>query len=148
MKSTYSRVELSASRDASDLATRVDVAWTFRSGHVAGEKPAPMPVQVVRFAPRLDRDSAAPGDRRFEIPVTVQRQPGAAAATVDRLTVQVSYDDGAAWHPAPLRKTREGWTATVHHPAGGGFVSLRATAADSTGNTVEQSVIHAYRLSM
>ena len=143
---TY-RLEVSAAHDASDLTTRVDLAWTFRSGHVDGEVPAKLPIQVVRFAPALDADDAAPGGRRFVIPVTVQRQPGAPAAGVKRLTVQVSYDDGATWRAAQVRKTGSGWIAIVDHPRGGGFASLRATATDSAGNTVEQTVVHAYRLS-
>jgi hypothetical protein len=58
----------------------------------------------------------------------------------------VSYDDGATWAAVPVKPSREGWIATVRHPSGAGFVSLRATAVDSAGNTVTQTVVHAYRL--
>ncbi|GAA0926792.1 hypothetical protein GCM10009560_28950 [Nonomuraea longicatena] len=34
----------------------------------------------------------------------------------------------------------------LRHPAGDGFVSLRAKATDTSGNTVEQTVIRAYRI--
>ena len=34
----------------------------------------------------------------------------------------------------------------VNHPAMEGFVSLRAKAVDTAGNTVEQTVIRAYRI--
>jgi hypothetical protein len=33
----------------------------------------------------------------------------------------------------------------VRHPAGSGYVSLRATASDTNGNTVTQTIVHAYR---
>ncbi|WP_158603519.1 hypothetical protein [Micromonospora radicis] len=38
------------------------------------------------------------------------------------------------------------WTATVQHSRGGGYVSLRTSATDKQGNTVDQRVIRAYRL--
>jgi hypothetical protein len=53
----------------------------------------------------------------------------------------VSFDDGATWKPVRLKDD----AALVPLPGGEGFVSLRATAADSDGNTVEQTVIRAYR---
>jgi hypothetical protein len=34
--------------------------------------------------------------------------------------------------------------AIVKHPAGNGFVSLRAKSTDTAGNTLEQTVIRAY----
>jgi hypothetical protein len=34
----------------------------------------------------------------------------------------------------------------VPHPKGDGYVSLRATATDSEGNSVIQAVIRAYRI--
>ena len=39
-----------------------------------------------------------------------------------------------------------GGVALLHHPDGPGYVSLRATATDSEGNTVTQTVVCAYRL--
>jgi hypothetical protein len=60
--------------------------------------------------------------------------------------VQVSYDDGATWRPVPVLGTGLERTALVFHPRGDGFVSLRASAVDSNGNAVEQTIIHAYAL--
>ncbi|MEV4757671.1 hypothetical protein AB0J86_21515 [Micromonospora sp. NPDC049559] len=57
------------------------------------------------------------------------------------LAVEASYDDGATWNRVPVRDG----AARVRHPAGAGFVSLRATAADGAGNTVRQTVVRAYR---
>jgi hypothetical protein len=34
----------------------------------------------------------------------------------------------------------------LRHPAGDGFVSLRARSSDASGDTVEQTVIRAYRI--
>ncbi|MEH1123499.1 S8 family serine peptidase [Micromonospora sp. CPCC 206061] len=138
------RLEVADTRSVGDLTTAVSAAWTFKSAHVGEEEVASLPISVVRFAPKLDEANAAPSGGAFEIPVTVERQ--ARTPGVSRLAVEVSYDDGKTWRTAKLRKTGAGWVATVSHPSGAGFVSLRAKATDTGGNTVTQTIVHAYRL--
>jgi hypothetical protein len=75
------------------------------------------------------------------VPVFITPQQGAHVGTIVRRTIEASFDDGVTWTPVRLQQD----AALVRHPAGSGFVSLRATAADSDGNTVEQTIIHAYR---
>ncbi|MFG3686666.1 S8 family serine peptidase [Micromonospora sp. NPDC047740] len=140
------RLEVSGARSFTDLSTEMSAAWTFRSTHVPGDDWARLPAMAVRFAPSLSTDQSAPAGRPFTFPVTVERQPGAPAATVAALTVDVSYDGGKTWRKADLHRTGAGWAASVRHPAGPGYVSLRATARDSAGNTVSQRIIQAYRL--
>jgi hypothetical protein len=136
------RLEVADTRSVGDLATKVTAVWTFRSGHVGGTKFAGLPVSAVRFTPDLDVDGSARAGRSFDLPVTVQRQPGAPAGKVRKLTVDVSYDDGKTWHKAAVRDG----VATVNHPGRPGYVSLRASATDTAGNTVTQTIIHAYRI--
>jgi hypothetical protein len=76
--------------------------------------------------------------------VQVVRNPGAPRAPVTALTVQISTDDGATWHKAPVVRSGGGWTVTVTNPPAAGHVSLRASATDGDGNTVEQTVVRAY----
>ncbi|MGW0436328.1 S8 family serine peptidase [Micromonospora sp. NPDC003197] len=140
------RVETSATRTVSELSTRVEATWTFKSGHVPGDDFVPVPAMVVRYAPRLDVANSAPAGRSFDIPVTVAHQPGSQAGSVRSLAVEVSYDDGKTWQKAKLRSSGKGWVASVRHPGQPGYVSLRAKAVDSAGNTVKQSVIRAYKL--
>ena len=136
------RVEVEATRDQRfPLSTHNRLVWTFRSGHVDGTTEVPLPVSVVRFTPALDDHSTAPAGRAFPMPVQVVAQDG-AAPLVD-LAVEVSYDDGQTWQEAPVRGN--GRLLVPHHPAGDGFVSLRVSAADADGNTVEQTIIRAYR---
>ncbi|WP_435208648.1 S8 family serine peptidase [Micromonospora sp. bgisy143] len=142
---TY-RLEVSAKRSFTDLSTEVGAAWTFRSGHVPGDDHRYLPVSAIWFTPPLGRDNAAPAGTSLVIPVQVQRQPGAPAARLTGLSVDVSYDGGRTWQPARVRHGGHGWTATVRHPAGPGYASLRATARDAAGNTVTQRIIQAYRL--
>ncbi|MFI6229311.1 S8 family serine peptidase [Micromonospora echinospora] len=140
------RVEVVAARGFTDLSTEVVASWTFRSGHVSGDVPVAVPAMAVRFAPKLDDAGTAPAGRLWTIPVTVDRQPGAPAVTVTALTVDVSYDGGDTWQPTRLRKQGAGWVATVRHPSGPGWVSLRASATGSDGSLVTQRIIQAYRL--
>jgi subtilisin family serine protease len=140
------RLEATATRKAPDLSSRIDAAWTFRSGHVDGSQPEPLPLLGVRFTPRLDDHNRAPSGRRFRLPVHVGRQPGAHYGTLDRVTVDVSYDDGRSWQPARLTGTGDDRTAILTHPDGPGYVSLRAHASDSADNSVEQTILRAYVL--
>lgn len=135
----------------SGLSTRVSAAWTFRSGHVSGDTPQSLPLSAVRFTPRLDDADGAPGGpvSQFFVPIMVQRQQGASPSAVRALTVEVSYDDGQNWRRAALfgfGPYEKGWFAILNHPAGPGFVSLRATATHEDGATVRQAIIRAYRL--
>ncbi|MEU4693680.1 S8 family serine peptidase [Actinoplanes sp. NPDC023714] len=141
-RSSY-RLEASATRGAPHtLSTDVRGVWTFKSGHVAGEDFQRLPLHTVRFAPRLDARNAAPAGKRFDIPVVVEHQPGAKVGKIKSLKVEVSFDDGKTWKKASLK----GSVASVNHPKGKGFASLRVNAADSHGNTVSQTVIRAYAL--
>ncbi|MCE6999853.1 S8 family serine peptidase [Saccharothrix sp. S26] len=126
----------------SEFATRVSGAWTFRSGTAPGDGNVPLPLSVVRFTPELDAHGAAPAGRVLRVPLVVEQQEGAANGRVHRLAVEVSFDDGRTWSPAPVL----GRTAFVRNPAAAGHASLRVKGSDSAGNTFEQTVIRAYRV--
>ncbi|MEE6261081.1 S8 family serine peptidase [Plantactinospora sonchi] len=137
------RLTMSAERGGpATLSTRVEVTWTFRSGHVAGETPVRLPVSTVRFAPRVDNDNTAPAGQTGTVPVTVTAQPDSPAGANQSLTVEVSYDDGKTWAPVEVTAGQ----AVLRHPENAGYVSLRANATDTAGNTVSQTVIRAYRI--
>ena len=101
-------------------------------------------MMAVRFTPRLDDHNRAPGGVPFLLPVRVEHTDQDAGIT--SLTVQVSYDDGDTWQAAAVHRRDGQWLAGLRHPAGATFVSLRATATDSEGNTVDQTIIRGYRL--
>ncbi|MFY1669249.1 S8 family serine peptidase [Plantactinospora sp. WMMB334] len=137
------RLTMTAERGGpATLSTRVGVTWTFRSGHVAGETPVRQPISTVRFSPRVDNDNSTPAGQTGTVPVTVTAQPGSGAGANETLTVEVSYDDGVTWAPAEVTAGQ----AVLRHPAGPGYVSLRASATDTAGNTVTQTVIRAYKI--
>jgi len=121
------------------LSTRTDATWTFRSAHV--DDWAALALWAVRYTPKLGEQNTAPAGCAFTIPMTVSAQPGAQTGRLREVTVEVSYDDGATWTRAKMT----GGAAVVQHPKGSGFVSLRAVAHDTAGNSLEQTIIRAYR---
>ena len=149
------RLEAQARRSGvSKLSTVVSSVWTFTSARPPDPGPkeekdkggAGLPLLAVRFAPPdLDlRNAVRAGSVR--IPVAVQLPSGAPESTLTALSVEASFDDGRTWRP--LAVTLDGpdrATATVDHPGGARYVSLRAAATDSAGNTVTQTVVRAYR---
>jgi hypothetical protein len=134
------RLELNIERGAPfELSTKTRAVWTFQSGHVDGQ--TALPLWDIRFTPDLDRYNAVPSGRTCAVPVTVTAQAGSSPGRLGPVTVEVSFDDGATWRATPLHNG----AILVAHPNGDGFVSLRAKATGSAGNSVEQTVIHAYR---
>jgi hypothetical protein len=131
----------SAERPDSRLSTRISAEWTFRSGHA--DEPVDLPLSAVRYAPNLDDRNAAPAGRTFRFPVSVQHNGG---GQVNTPTVEVSYDDGTTWRPARLDRKGSTWHATVDHPSGAEFVSLRSSVSDKDGNRSAQTIIRAYAL--
>jgi subtilisin family serine protease len=141
------RLEVSGARPSfAEVSTEVRATWTFKSRHDPDAAFTPLPVMAVRFGPKLDENNAARAGVAFLLPVSVQRQAVAPAAEVRDLDVDVSYDDGATWRRALLVKVGNGWLASLFHPANADFVSLRAAATDSAGNSVQQTILRAYRL--
>ncbi|WP_327273729.1 hypothetical protein OG609_17865 [Streptomyces sp. NBC_01224] len=64
--------------------------------------------------------------------------------------VSVSYDDGATWENAKIkRKDDNSFQASVHHPKvadTNGYVTLRTEVWDAAGNRTVQTISRAYAL--
>ncbi|MFJ9392726.1 S8 family serine peptidase [Nocardioides sp. NPDC101246] len=127
------------------LSTLVEAEWTFRSAHVPEGELVHLPMTAVRFSPDLDIESTAPAGRSLRVPISLDRQIGAAPARTRSLSVEASFDDGKTWRKLDVDRHGEKAVVSVRHPNGSGFVSLRAQATDSAGNSVRQTIIRAYR---
>ncbi|OXM63720.1 S8 family serine peptidase [Amycolatopsis vastitatis] len=123
------------------LWTDVSAEWGFRSSAAADGQA--LPLLTARFDPAVDLRNRAPGGRVFTFPAFVERQGGGAGT---KLAVETSTDDGRTWQPAVTLRTGDHWTVVARNPKSG-FVSLRASASDDSGNTVRQTVIRAYAIS-
>ena len=140
------RAEVEVTRGAPfTLSTRTRAVWTFRSARVNDDQRHSLPLSGVRFTPDLDEHNSAPAGRVIGVPFQVVRHPLASAGRAKTVTVQVSYDDGATWQPASVIRGGDFGVALLRHPEGGGFVSLKAASTDTAGNTVEKTIIRAYR---
>jgi hypothetical protein len=69
------------------------------------------------------------------------------APQVTGLEVSISTDGGGHWSKAPVVPLGGGrFRVLLANPRGGDAVSLRSRATDAAGNTVEQTIQHAYGL--
>jgi len=126
----------------SRLSTRTETEWTFTT---SADQQGDLPLTSIGFRPDLALDNSSRAGSVQTIPLTFVRQT--TAGQVKSAAVSVSYDDGATWVAVPTAEQHGQYTATVHQPKGGtGFVSLRATAVDTKGNTVTTTVYRAYEL--
>ncbi|PPK64681.1 S8 family serine peptidase [Actinokineospora auranticolor] len=122
-----------------EVSTRVSAEWTFTSRPGADQEP--IKLAAVRFKPNLNADNAAPTGK-FTVPVALQLEDG-SHGKARRLDVEVSYDEGKTWQRARVHNKSE---VLLDHPKGATSVSLRATAEDARGGTVQQTIIKAYLL--
>jgi hypothetical protein len=139
------------------LSTATHTEWTFHSAAPADAGAASvLPLLDIDYTDVVDPDSghsvldltnAAPVSKKVALQLRVDHQQGAVAAPVRDVTVQVSYDRGASWSAASVRDTGGGtFQADYRHPKSGQDVSLRVTASDGDGNSIQQTLIRAYLL--
>ncbi|MGQ0840871.1 S8 family peptidase [Actinokineospora sp.] len=131
------------------FSTEITCVWTFTSARPEGSRAkggTPLPLLAVRFAPPGLDDRNRVRAESVRVPVTVQRLSRAAPVSITELTVSASYDDGRTWRPVPVTRApgADVATAEIDHPRSARYVSLRATATDSAGDAVEQTVLRAY----
>jgi len=93
------RVEIDTTHPTFALTTHSTVAWTFTAPTGSGTTATVLPLSTARLMPVLDDTDTAPGGA-YQIPMTVQPQPGSTAPTTRAVTLDVSYDDGVTWQPA------------------------------------------------
>ncbi|MEU6712205.1 S8 family serine peptidase [Nonomuraea sp. NPDC046802] len=129
----------------SALSTSVESVWTFPSATT--ENKQSLPLMAVRYRPAgLDTSNRARPGSTTVLPISVERNPGAAPARAKSPRLEMSADDGATWRAVPVVRTGSGWSAVLRNPSEAGFVSLRAAVTDSAGAAVTQTVIRAYAI--
>ncbi|MFF9041528.1 S8 family serine peptidase [Streptomyces sp. NPDC014892] len=140
------RLSMDATRKAAvyRVGTRVSTVWDFTL-RPSPDDFATMPLSVVRFTPKLGLDSTAKAGTRITVPLVVQG-PAAAPGALKSLAVEVSYDGGRTWKSTAVHTATDGKrSVTLTQPKTPGSVSFKATATDTKGNSVTQTLINAYR---
>ncbi|MFI8326749.1 serine protease [Streptomyces sp. NPDC085529] len=131
------RLTATALHGSGTRAGRTTAVWGFDSAATA--TPTALPLSVVRFTPPLALDGTAPAGTDYRVPVTVQGP--AVGQGLRSLRVRVSVDGGTTWTDAPVTDG----AVVIRNPAPGGTVSFRAELTDTAGNTLDQTLGHAYR---
>lgn len=128
------------------LSTRTDTTWTFPSEQTAGGATEVVPLLLADYDVPADLKNRGGGT---QLGLSLYHQPGAPASAIKKVSLEVSYDDGATWRAAK-RLTPAGtgsYKAVLDRPAPGAeSVSLRVRASDEKGATLTQEVIRAYAL--
>ncbi|MFI9617227.1 S8 family serine peptidase [Streptomyces sp. NPDC052023] len=142
------RLDLATSRTSDNwhFGTRTHTSWTFRSDTTTVKTVLPM-LQLDYDVP-VDVHNAVGSQRKHTLGLGVRMQDGLAAPSGVTVKVEASYDDGKSWNRATTTRKGSGFTATVERPwrvHGDAYVTLRVTATDAAGNSVQQRVDRAYQ---
>ncbi|MFF4652231.1 S8 family serine peptidase [Streptomyces sp. NPDC001380] len=136
------RLVLDTGRDASvsPYSATTHTEWAFTSKAPSSDDPEVLPLLQLDYA--VATDAAGRAGNGADLSVSARHLPGAVGAgALAPVAVELSYDDGRTWRRAvPGHGGRFGLSA----PKGARFVSLRASARDTAGNTVTQTVIRAF----
>jgi hypothetical protein len=152
---------VSASRTgrAYGLAASSRTVWTWPSARQAG---AVLPAgwicpasQACVVQPMMTLEYSVPGLRLNEsarpgqqvLDFSAAQLQLATAATVKTATVQVSQDGGKTWRPVAVTGTGPGRFRAVFSDKQAGAVALRASAADSAGSQIKETILSAYKVS-
>ncbi|GGK85658.1 peptidase [Sphaerisporangium melleum] len=117
--------------------TRTD--WTFTSQEPEQDAQAVLP--LIQLDYRIATDDAGKAARNATLTVSATSLPRAAGAgRIGPITLELSYDDGKTWHRSTCDHDGR---YRLSAPKKASFLSLRATAADSAGNTITQTITRA-----
>ena len=143
---THYTLDLDARRENYRLSPRTHTVWEIASPHVeSSDNDEKLPVLQLDYAIDTDMSGNTRGGPQTIGIIPSHLDGVVGAGTINSAGLEVSYDDGKTWQAVPVVKSQSGWTANFLAPATG-YVSLRATAADSAGNKITQEVIRAYGL--
>lgn len=139
-------VTMDATREVAwtPLGTRSTATWTFDSAPVTED--TMLDVSAVRFNAAGVLAGYADVTRPQQVTLDYETQQDAQDRQCRNMTFEVSYDDGQTWTNVDIDRDGDHATATLNHPAGAQFVSVKFTAVDDKGQTVRTSTIRSYGL--
>ncbi|MER7929831.1 S8 family serine peptidase [Streptomyces sp. NPDC096057] len=123
-------------------STRTHTEWDFHSGQTANTVLQTLPLAQLDYAVATDLSGRT--GRRTEVAVTASLPAGVTGGRFRSVTLDVSYDDGVTWHHTDRVGGGDGTRFRVDAPAKARFVTLRASARQSTGDGVIQTVVRAF----
>ncbi|MFI6094860.1 S8 family serine peptidase [Lentzea sp. NPDC051213] len=138
---TY-RFHLEATRNRA-MTSKIVADWTFASDTPDEGSIEPLPLMAVKFAPAVDGRGQVSRASSTIVPMSVNHNTDIDARPTK---VEVSHDKGATWRAAPLLCRNGKWFTVLSHPKGATSVSLKASARDTAGNSVTETIIDAFLL--
>ncbi|GAA1560803.1 S8 family serine peptidase [Kribbella sancticallisti] len=128
------------------LSASSRTVWELTSSAPVSAPVDVLPLLQVEYSIPLDISNRAAARLPLTIGLRVRQTVGAAASPVRTVKAWVSADDGAGWTSIPTHEADGRFSALV--PPGalpwGAKISLRVSASDAAGNTVEQTIIRAF----
>ena len=131
-----------------ELSTQTNTEWTFNSN--TNDEEQVVPLMTIGYGLDLDeRNTLGHGSLLANLFTVAVDHPGDLNTRVRSLALEVSFDDGQRWQRALTVPLLGGRYLVL---AGGslwqdtGYMSIRAAATDTDGNTVSQEIIRAVKL--
>ncbi|MFJ9431790.1 S8 family peptidase [Streptomyces sp. NPDC101490] len=137
------RVVTDVRRDEPGWTTSTGVRTDWRFHSERGEGRTPLPVLSVDYRLGTDLANSARTKSRTSVGLGVRHPKGLTGSKITGVKLWASYDDGASWRQVRLDGALNG---RIDNPSAAGFVSLRVTATDADGNSVDQTVTRAYQV--
>ncbi|MEU1144280.1 S8 family serine peptidase [Streptomyces sp. NPDC005863] len=129
-----------------ELATKGHAEWTFRSKETAADRKTFLPLLNLGFDVDTDLAGRVRGGRTLDVGLFAAYVKGAPdTGTIGGGALSVSYDEGRTWKSVPLDRDgrKASWQGELRVPRGADSVSLRASARDDRGGSVEQEIVRA-----
>jgi subtilisin family serine protease len=131
-------------------STSTETAWAFTSERPGADHQV-LPLISIDYDLPLSERATAPAGSPFSFGLRLGVPPEVEAASLARMTVDISWDGGATWAAADLRGCSVIGTRTGAGPCtvrvvnrSAGTASLRVTAEDTAGRSVSQTIVDAY----
>ncbi|MEU1365422.1 S8 family serine peptidase [Streptomyces sp. NPDC005803] len=129
------------------LATKGHSEWTFKSAATPADRWTYLPMLNLGFDVDTDLHGDVRAGSRLDLGIFSEYVKGAAdTGRITGSTLEVSFDDGATWRSVPLDRVRHrsaSWAGSVRVPHDARYVSVRASATDDRGGSVEQEIVRA-----
>jgi hypothetical protein len=145
---TYA-LHLSVQRTADwwTTSTATESTWTFRSARPAAGATDVLPLLQLDYMLGTDLRNTVTAQGRYPLVVRSGYQPGARGRGPVTVRMELSYDDGRHW----TRVDGHGFGGLQVFmmpaaPSGAAFASIRATATDTRGNRLDQTVQRAWKV--
>ncbi len=138
------RLVVTSERDVAytPYSSRTRTEWDFTSEAPTDAATVVLPLVQLDYA--IATDAAGRAGRHDTLSVTAAHLSRAGlAGELGAVGLELSYDDGRTWHKAACGSDGR---FRLDAPDKASFVSLRASAKDSAGNAVHQTVIRAFGL--